>query len=153
MRTKPAHSDEERLRAFNELLDQPSIVEIDDATDYWLEGDDGRLIGAKSPTSEAPLLAALAVVRRGVDPSGLSLVCHIPDDETLVDGRYVVGSGPDLVEMAEWAAGIPARPRVPAQRELPGHDGARAFGGTVHNGIAGGSPNLPRTSSRRPRSR
>ena len=59
MRTKPARSDEERIRAFHEKLDQPSIVAIDDATAYWLEGEDGRQIGEQSPTSEAPLLAAL----------------------------------------------------------------------------------------------
>lgn len=123
MRTKPARSDEERLRAFNDLLDQPSIVEIDDATAYWLEGEDGQPIGEESPTSEAPLLAALAEIRRGVDPNGLSLVCHVPDDDVLDDGRYVIASGDFLVEFAEWAAGIPARPRTPAPGESPGRSG------------------------------
>ena len=74
MPTKPARSDDERIRAFHELLNQPSIVEIDDATAYWLEGEDGRRIGEESLTSEAPLLAVLAEAHRGVDPLGLSLV-------------------------------------------------------------------------------
>jgi hypothetical protein len=71
MRTKPARSDEERIHAFNELLNQPSIDEVDGATAYWLEGEDGRPIGEESPTSEAPLLAVLAEVRRDPDPLGL----------------------------------------------------------------------------------
>jgi hypothetical protein len=69
MRTKPARSEEERIRAFNELLSQSSIVEIDDAIAYWLEGEDGRRICDESPTSEAPLLAVLAEVHRGGGPA------------------------------------------------------------------------------------
>ena len=122
MRTKPARSDEERIRAFHEKLDRPSIVSIAGATLYWLERDDGRRIGKQSPTSEAPLLAALAEIRRGVDPIGLSLVCNAPDH-----GRYVITTGDFLVEFAESAAGIPARPRMPAAGELPGIRGERSL--------------------------
>jgi len=122
MHTKPARSDAERIRAFREKLSQPSIVEIDDATAYWLEGETGRRIGEKSPTSEAPLLAALLEVGRGVDPIGLSLVCDVPDDGAPDDGRYVISSGLGLLEMAEWAAGLPPRPRVPARGKMPGRD-------------------------------
>lgn len=127
MRTKPARSDAERIRAFHEKLDQPSIVEIDDATTYWLEGEDGQRIGDESPTSEAPLLAALAEVRRGVDPIGLSLVCDVLDGGALDDRRYIISSGIGLLWMAESAAGLPPRPRVPAPGELPGYNGDRPF--------------------------
>jgi len=147
MRTKPARSDEERIRAFNELLNQPSIVEIDDATAYWLEGEDGQRIGEEYPTSEAPLLAALEVVGRGVDPIGLSLVCNAPDDGAADDGRYVISSGPGLVDMAESAAGIPARPRIPAPGKMPGWDGDRPF----TRSIAGATTGAPRGSNLQPK--
>jgi hypothetical protein len=127
MRTKPTLSDEERIRAFHEKLDQPSIVEIDDATAYWLEDADGRPIGEPSPTSEAPLLAALAEIRRGLDPLELSLVCDAPDDGAPDDRRYIISSGVGLLWMAESAAGLPPRPRVPASGELPDYDGDRPF--------------------------
>jgi hypothetical protein len=122
MRTKPARSDEERIRAFHEKLDRPSIVSIVGATLYWLERDDGRRIGEDSATSEAPLLAALAEIRRGVDPIGLSLVCNAPDH-----GRYVITTGDFLVEFAESAAGIPARRRMPAGGGLSGRSGDRSL--------------------------
>jgi transcriptional regulator with XRE-family HTH domain len=127
MRTKPARSDEKRIRAFHEKLDQPSIVEIDDATAYWLEGEDGRKIGEQSPTSEAPLLAALAEIRRGVDPIELSLVCNAPDEGAPDDGRYVISTGVGLLWMAESAAGLPPRPRGPAVGELSGRSGGRSL--------------------------
>ena len=127
MRTKPARSDEERIRAFHEKLDQPSIVEIDDATAYGLEGADGRQIGEQSPTSEAPLLAALAEIRRGVDPIELRLVCNAPDEGAPDDGRYVISTGIGLLWMAESAAGLPPRPRGPAAEELSGRSGHRSL--------------------------
>ena len=144
MRTKPARSDDERIRAFHEKLDQPSIVEIDDATAYWLEGDDGRRIGDTSSTSEAPLLAALAEIGRGVDPIGLSLVCDAPDDR-----RYIISSGVGLLWMAESAAGLPPRPRIPAPGELPGYDGDRPFSRTVA-GVSAPPQDGPSTSKSRP---
>ena len=134
MRTKPARSDAERIRAFREKLSQASIVEIDDATVYWLEDQDGRRIGEASPTSEAPLLAALAEVQRGVDPIGLSLLCDVPDDGAPDDGRYVISTGLGLLDMAEWAAGLPPRPRVPAAGELPGYNGNRPFSRHIASG-------------------
>ena len=118
MRTKPARSDEERIRAFHEKLDQPSIVGIDGATAYWLEGADGRRIGEQSATSEAPLLAALAEIRRGVDPIEINLVCNAPDEGAPDYGRYVISTGIGLLWMAESAAGLPPRPRGPAAGRL-----------------------------------
>ena len=107
MRMKPARSDAERIRAFHEKLDRSSIVVITGATIYWLEGDDDRRIGKTSPTSETPLLAALAEIRRGVDPAGLRLVCDAGDE-----GRCVITSGDFLVEFAE----IGRRPPGPTPR-------------------------------------
>jgi hypothetical protein len=42
--SRPARSDAERIRAFHEKLNRPSIVAIVGATTYWLEGADGRRI-------------------------------------------------------------------------------------------------------------
>ena len=152
MRTKPARSDEERIRAFNELLNQPSIVEIDDATAYWLEGQDGRRIGDESPTSETPLLAVLAEVNRGVDPLGLSLVCNAPDDAA-GHARYVISSGAGLVDMAESAAGIPARPRIPVPGKRPDQKADRGLRRPLASATASPQPGSPASGSRRPSGR
>ena len=122
MPTKPARSDEERIRAFHEKLDRPSIVSIVGATRYWLERGDGRRLGAESATSEAPLLAALAEIRRGVDPIELNLVCNAPDH-----GRYVITTGEGLLWIAESAAGLPPRLRGPADVELSSRKGDRSL--------------------------
>jgi hypothetical protein len=148
MRTKPARSDEERIRAFHERLDRPSIVAIIGATTYWLEGEGGRRIGEESSTSEAPLLAALAEIQGGVDPIGLSLVCDTPDE-----GRHVITTGDFLVEFAESAAGIPARPRMPAPRELSGHDADRSLKRPVTSAAASTQAGSPGSGSRHPKGR
>jgi hypothetical protein len=153
MRTKPARSDEERIRAFHEKLDQPSIVGIDDATAYWLEDADGRRIGEESPTSEAPLFAALAAIRRGVDPTGLFLLCNAPDEGAPDDGRYVITTGDFLVEFAESAAGIPARPRMPAVGELSGRSGDRSLARPVTRKAVSAPTASPGSGSRRRRDR
>lgn len=153
MRTKPARSDEERIRAFHEKLDQPSIVEIDDATAYWLEDVDGRPIGEQSPTSEAPLLAAPGEVQRGVDPIELSLVCDAPDDGAPDQGRYVISTGIGLLWMAESAAGLPPRPRGPAVGELSGRSGDRSLARPVTRKAASAPPASPGSGSRRPKGR
>jgi hypothetical protein len=101
MRTKPATSDADRIRAFHDKLSGPMAVSIAGATAYWLEADDGRRIGRESPTSEAPLAAALTAVGQGMDPLLLSLVCDVAGQ-----GRYVIARGQRLIEMAEWAAGM-----------------------------------------------
>jgi hypothetical protein len=151
MRTKPARSDEERIRAFHEKLDQPSIVEIDDATSYWLEDANGRRIGEQSPTSEVPLLAALAEVQRGADPIELSLVCNAPDKGAPDDRRYVISTGIGLLWMAESAAGLPARPRTPAPGELPGYDGKRPFSRHLASGSAPAQDAIAGSGFRRPK--
>jgi hypothetical protein len=150
MHTKPARSDDERIRAFHEKLNRPSIVAIVGATTYWLEGDDGRRIGDTSSTSEAPLLAALAEIGRGVDPIGLSLVCDAPDDGAPDDRRYIISSGVGLLWMAESAAGLPPRPRVPAPGELPGYDGKRPFSRHLASGSAPAQDAFAGSGSRRP---
>ncbi|MGA3030575.1 MAG: BrnT family toxin [Candidatus Limnocylindrales bacterium] len=148
MRTKPAPSDEERIRAFHEKLDQPSIVEIDDATAYRLEGEDGRRIGEESPTSEAPLAIALAEIRRGVDPIRLSLVCDTPDE-----GRYVITTGDFLAEFAEYAAGIPARPRIPAPGAAVRHSGDSSVRRTDASVTPSAQSQRPAPGSRHPKGR
>jgi hypothetical protein len=153
MRTKPARSDVERIRAFHEKLDQPSIVEIDDATAYWLEDANGRRIGEQSPTSEVPLLAALAEVQRGVDPIELSLVCDAPDDGAPDQGRYVISTGVGLLWMAESAAGLPPRPRGPAAGELSGRSGDRSLARPVARKAASAPIASPGSASRRRRDR
>ena len=153
MHTKPARSDAERIRAFHEKLSQPSIVEIDDATAYWLEDAGGRRIGEESPTSEAPLLAALAEISRGVDPSGLYLLCNAPDDGAPDDGRYVITTGDFLVEFAESAAGIPGRRRTPAVGNLSGRSGDRSIARPVSRKAASAPTASPGSGSRRRRDR
>ncbi|HEX7590421.1 MAG TPA: hypothetical protein VF375_00580 [Candidatus Limnocylindrales bacterium] len=153
MHTKPARSDEERIRAFHQKLDQPSIVGIDGATAYWLEDAEGRLIAQESPTSEAPLLAALAEIRRGVDPTGLNLLCNAPDEGAPDDGRYVITTGDFLVEFAESAAGIPARPRRPAAGELSGRSGNGSLARPVTTKAASAPTASPDSGSRRRRDR
>jgi hypothetical protein len=153
MNTKPARSDVERIRAFHEKLDQPSIVEIDDATAYWLEDANGRRIGEQSPTSEVPLLAALAEVQRGVDPIELSLVCDAPDDGAPDQGRYVISTGVGLLWMAESAAGLPPRPRGPAAGELSGRSGDRSLARPVARKAASAPIASPGSASRRRRDR
>jgi hypothetical protein len=148
MRTKPALSEDERIRAFHEKLNRPSIVAIVGATNYWLEGADGRRIGDTSSTSEAPLLGALAEIGRGVDPIGMSLVCDAPDD-----ARYIISSGVGLLWMAESAAGLPPRPRVPAPGELPDYDGDRPFSRGVAIGSAPAPSGPPTSKSRRTETR
>jgi|SRR5450759_4350762 hypothetical protein len=148
MHTKPARSDEERIRAFHEKLDRPSIVAIIGATTYWLESHDGRMIGGVSSTSEAPLGTALAEIGRGVDPTGLSLVCDAGDE-----GRYVITSGDFLVEFAESAAGIPARARMPAVGELSGRSGDRSAALPVTRKTAAAPTASPASASRRRRDR
>lgn len=148
MRTKPARSDEERIRAFHEKLDRPSIVSIVGATLYWLERDNGQRIGEESPTSEAPLLAALAEIRRGVDPIELSLVCNAPDH-----GRYVITTGVGLLWIAESAAGLPRRPRGPAPRELSGPSGDRSLKRPVTSAAASTQAGSPGSGSRHPKGR
>jgi hypothetical protein len=148
MRTKPARSDEERIRAFHEKLDRPSIVSIVGATLYWLERDDGLRIGEESPTSEAPLLAALAEIRRGVDPIGLSLVCNAPDH-----GRYVITTGVGLLWIAESAAGLPPRPRGPAAGALSSRSGDRSLARPVTSSTASAPTASPGSGSRRRRDR
>jgi hypothetical protein len=144
MHTKPAHSDEERIRAFHEKLDQPSIVSIAGATLYWLERDDGRRIGEGSATSETPLLAALAEIRGGVDPIALSLVCNAPDH-----GRYVITTGEGLLWMAESAAGLPPRPRGPAADELSSRSGDLSLARPVTSSKASSTTASPGPGSRR----
>ena len=153
MRTKPARSDEERIRAFHEKLDQPSIVEIDDATAYGLEGADGRQIGEQSPTSEAPLLAALAEIRRGVDPIELSLVCNTPDEGAPDDGRYVISTGIGLLWMAESAAGLPPRPRGPAAGAASSRTGDRSLARPTTSATASRQAASPGSDSRDPSGR
>ena len=151
MHTNPARSDQERIRAFHERLDQPSIVEIDYATAYWLEDADGRRIGEPSSTSEAPLLAALAEIRRGVDPIRLFLLCNVPDEGSPDDGPYVITTGDFLVEFAESAAGIPARPRGPAVGDVAGRSGDRSLARPVTRKATSAPTVSPGSGSRRRR--
>jgi hypothetical protein len=93
------------LRRFNQRRMGPMGLRIIGATDYWLEGAQGIVVGERSPTSEPALARVLQEIAAGTDPDELSLVCDVKGL-----GRYVVACGIDLVGVAEAAAGIPRRP-------------------------------------------
>ena len=88
------------------------IIEIDDATAYWLEDAMGQRVSQESPSSADPLAAALAAFDAGIPPDELVLVCRLADGE-----RYEVGGGDPLVDAALGAAGLPTV-RLPSSRAV-----------------------------------
>ena len=95
------------IEAFKRCLGGRMGLRITGATEYWLEDDDGRLIGDRFPTSGPALAIVLEQIGRGISPDQIHLLARTVDLD-----RYEIGSGPDLQDMAEAAAGIPARRRV-----------------------------------------
>jgi hypothetical protein len=81
-------------------------VSVDGACAYWLGDRNGAPIGPESERTLAPFALALNLVRSGVPLEGLVVWSRLADGQ-----RYRVAGGAALVELAEAAAGIPARPR------------------------------------------
>ena len=59
-----------------------------------------------SDRSLAPCLLVVRLVGAGADPQGLALWARLDDGQV-----HEVGSGDELLDLAEAAAGLPARPR------------------------------------------
>ena len=107
MRTKTASDSQATIERFRRVARGPLRLVITDAVSYWLEDDDGKRLSAEATTSIEPLAQALELTRSGSDPDRLLLCARLETGE-----RYEVGSGPNLIDAAEAAAGIPARPRT-----------------------------------------
>ena len=117
MCARPALSESARADALRARLAQPSIIEIDDATAYWLENPAGQRASPEAPSGADPLAAVLAAFDAGMRTEDLRLVCRLSDGE-----RYEIGGGAELLDAALAAAG---RPRL--SRAVRGH---AASGGT-----------------------
>jgi hypothetical protein len=85
----------------------PLEITIDRAVAYWLADREIRPLGPESDRTLAPFALVLKLVADGADPDDLVLMARL--DDGVIFG---VGSGIELVDLAEAAAGIPARPRV-----------------------------------------
>lgn len=106
MRTKSAPDSEATIERFRRIVSGRLRLVITDAVSYWLEDDAGTRLSAEAATSIEPLARVLEFTRSGADPEHLLLCARLQTGE-----RYEVGSGSNLVDIAEAAAGIPARPR------------------------------------------
>lgn len=110
MSTKTTPESRLTIDDVHRILDGPLRLVITDATSYWLEDDAGERLSAEAATSIEPLARALELARSGTDPDRLLLYARLETGE-----RYEVGGGPNLIGVAEAAAGIPARPRTPRE--------------------------------------
>jgi len=101
---KPRHTAEELKR----ILQGPLELVIDDATSYSLEDHVGGAIPPASGRTLAPLFLGLGLTVQGRDPDELTLYARLVNGE-----KFRICSGISLIDIAEHAAGIPARPRIP----------------------------------------
>jgi len=93
--------------AFKRRLGGRMGLRIIGAIEYWLEDRDGLRIGEPSAVSAVVLARVLEEIERGVDSNDIHLFARTRNLD-----RYDIGGGPDLQDIAEAAAGIPAEPRV-----------------------------------------
>lgn len=91
----------------DKLLAGPLEVAVDGAQAYWLGDLRGSQLSPESERTLAPCARALALTRTGIDPDTLVLWARLADGEL-----YQVSAGLLLLDMAEAAAGIPARQRA-----------------------------------------
>ena len=107
MHTKRVAPATDPLVRFNASLRRPHGWTITGIEAFWIETADGRRVSDESPDTDSAFDAALIVIRKGADPDDLILVGRRPSGR-----RSVLGRGLDLQDIAEAAAGLPARPRV-----------------------------------------
>ncbi len=93
-----------RMRAF---LSGPLEVRIDGAVAYWIGTPDGTPLGPESDRTLDPCALVLRLTADGVAPDEFMLWARLENGEL-----YDVGTGLNLVDLAEGAAGIPVRPRT-----------------------------------------
>ncbi len=110
MHTKRVNPSTDPLQRFNDALRRPHTWTITGVDAFWIENASGRRLSDESPGTGPAFAAVLAAIRQGVDPDDIVLV-----GRRTRGGRSVLGSGLDLQDIAEAAAGIPARRRVPRE--------------------------------------
>ncbi len=107
MHTKRVALATDPLLRFNDALRRPHAWTITGIEAFWIENASGRRLIGESPDTGPAFAAVLTAIRQGSDPDDLVVVGRRPSGH-----RSVLGSGLDLRDVAEAAAGIPARRRV-----------------------------------------
>ncbi len=107
MTTKTAKPESPGVTRLRQILARPREVGIVGAQAYWLGDIDGASLGPGSDRTLAPFAQALTMVKAGRDPATLALWARLEDGDV-----YLVAEDDILVDMAEAAAGLPARLRV-----------------------------------------
>jgi hypothetical protein len=107
MTTKERTDPATLIERYRRIVSRPLELVLDDAVAYWLEDDAGHRLGPESDRSLAPLFLVLELARSGRDTDDLMLCARLETGE-----RFELGGGPNLIDAAEAAAGIPARPRT-----------------------------------------
>jgi len=108
MRTKHVDRSADPLQRFHEALRRPRGLIIDGIDAFWVENAAGDRLSGESPDTGPALAEALAAFQNGADPDDVVLV----GQRSRGGGRSLISSGLILQDLAEAAAGIPARPRV-----------------------------------------
>ncbi|MCY7420044.1 MAG: hypothetical protein LH650_16460 [Chloroflexi bacterium] len=107
MTTKTVKPESPGVIRLRQILARPREVGIIGAQAYWLGDIHGAPLGPESDRTLAPFAQALAMVGSGTDPATLAVWARLEDGDL-----YLVAEDDILVDMAEAAAGLPARPRV-----------------------------------------
>jgi hypothetical protein len=109
MRTKHVDLSADPLQRFRDALRRPHGFIVEGIDAFWLENVAGDRISSSEYPDTGPALAeTLAALENGADPEDIVLV----GQRSRGGGRSVISRGLILLDLAEAAAGIPARPRV-----------------------------------------
>lgn len=107
MSTKTVPGSHATIERYRQIVSGSLELVIDDAVAYWLEDDSGKRLSPEAIRTIEPLARVLQLVESGTNPDALLLCARLDTGE-----RYEIGSGLSLIDIAEAAAGIPARPRA-----------------------------------------
>jgi hypothetical protein len=110
MTTKERADSAALIERFREVVSGPLELIVEGAVAYWLEDHAGQRLGPESDRSLAPLFLALGLARDGRDPDTLLMCARLGNGV-----RFEIGSGVNLIDIAEHAAGIPRSPRTPKE--------------------------------------
>lgn len=105
MHTKTTHA-VPTIDDLQRVLSGPLELRIDGAVAYWIGRPDGSPLGPESDRTLDPSTLVIHLVVGCADPDDLVLWARLGNGD-----RYRVGSGADLVDLAEGTLGIAARPR------------------------------------------